>query len=106
MFLRTSFLLFTLVATGAPAAVAQAPAQLSPRQLFDQACQTCHGNAQVPRAADPAVLRQMTPERIYGVLTTGVMQAQAQNLSDQAKRTIAGPWATASSERGNRVHSS
>ena len=61
----------------------------SPRQLFDQACQTCHGNAQVPRAADPAVLRQMSPERIYGALTTGAMQAQGQSLSDQARRAIA-----------------
>ena len=76
-----------LVVTALPA-LAQTPGP-SPRQLFDQACQTCHGNAQVPRAADPAVLRQMSPERIYGVLTTGVMQAQGQTLSDQAKRAIA-----------------
>ena len=67
---------------------AQTPAP-SPRQLFDQACQTCHGNPQVPRAADPAVLRRMTPERIYGILTTGVMQPQASSLSDPAKRAIA-----------------
>ena len=73
---------------GAVPALAQPPA-LSPRQLFDQACQNCHGNAQVPRAADPAVLRQMTPERIYGALTTGAMQAQGQSLSNQAKRAIA-----------------
>ena len=31
----------------------------------------------------------MTPERIYGVLTTGVMQPQAASLSDPAKRAIA-----------------
>ena len=31
----------------------------------------------------------MTPERIYGVLTTGVMQAQSASLSAQAKRAIA-----------------
>ncbi len=76
-----------LVVTAVPA-LAQTPGP-SPRQLFEQACQTCHGNAQVPGAADPAVLRQMTPERIYGVLTTGVMQAQGQSLSDPAKRAIA-----------------
>ena len=70
----------------APCAFAQTA---SPRQLFDQACQNCHGNAQVPRAADPALLRQLSPERIYGALTTGAMQAQGQSLSDQAKRAIA-----------------
>jgi len=87
MFLQTAFLLFALIGIALPAA-AQTPAA-SPRQLFDQACQTCHGNPQVPRAADPAVLRRMTPERIYGVLTTGVMQPQASSLSDAAKRAIA-----------------
>ena len=35
------------------------------------------------------MLRRLTPERIYGVLTTGVMQPQAATLSDQAKRAIA-----------------
>ena len=85
MHLRTPFVLLALAGLGAPVS-AQTP---SPRQLFDQACQTCHGNPQVPRAADPAVLRQMTPERIYGVLTTGVMQAQSASLSAQAKRAIA-----------------
>ena len=78
MLLRTAFLLFAIVGAVAPA-LAQTPGP-SPRQLFDQACQTCHGNPQVPRAADPAVLRQMSPERIYGVLTTGVMQPQASSL--------------------------
>ena len=66
-----------------------APPALSPRQQFDQSCQTCHGNPAVPRAADPSVLRRMTPERIYDALTTGVMQSQAQALSDQARRGIA-----------------
>ena len=69
---------------GAPAAP-----PLSARQQFDQSCQTCHGNPTVPRAADPSVLRRMTPERIYDALTTGVMQSQAQALSDQARRGIA-----------------
>jgi polyvinyl alcohol dehydrogenase (cytochrome) len=71
-------------ATSAP----QAPAPPSPRQLFDQACLTCHGNAAVPRAADPSVLRRMTPERVYEVLTEGVMRVQAQDLDDAAKRAI------------------
>ena len=68
----------------------QAPAP-SARQLFDRACLTCHGNADIPRAADPSVLRGMTPERVYEALTTGVMrdQAQEQGLDDGARRAIA-----------------
>src|SRR5687767_1341889 len=69
----------------------QGPAAPTPRQLFDRACVTCHGNAAVPRAADPSVLRRMTPEQVYESLTTGVMSAQAQEqrLDDAARRAIA-----------------
>ena len=67
----------------------QAPTAPSPRQLFDQTCVTCHGNPAVPRAADPSVLRRMTPERVYEALTTGVMRAQARDLDDAARRAIA-----------------
>ena len=70
----------------APAPAAAAP---SPRQLFDQRCLTCHGRTDVPRAADPAVLRRMTPEHVYAALTTGVMQTQAEGLSDADRRAIA-----------------
>src|SRR5688572_32086353 len=58
-------------ATAPAPAVAQAPAPApapSPRQLFDQRCLTCHGRADVPRAADPAVLRRLTPESVYAAL--------------------------------------
>jgi polyvinyl alcohol dehydrogenase (cytochrome) len=71
------------------ASAQQAPAPPSPRQLFDQSCVTCHGNTAVERAADPSVLRRMTPERIYESLTTGVMRVQAQELDDAARRAIA-----------------
>ena len=72
----------------AAATSAQTPAS-SPRQLFDQRCQTCHGSADVPQAADPAILRRMTPERIYDALTVGSMQAQSQGVSDTDRRAIA-----------------
>jgi polyvinyl alcohol dehydrogenase (cytochrome) len=80
-----------LCATGGTRISAQqAPAPApSPRQLFDQTCVTCHGNPAVPRAADPAVLRRMTPERVYEALTTGVMSAQARDLDDAARRAVA-----------------
>ena len=87
--LRTAATAVVLVLAAAVPSFAQAPPAPSPRQAFDQACLTCHGNPAVPRAADPAVLRRMTPERIYEALTTGVMRAQAENLSDDARRGIA-----------------
>jgi polyvinyl alcohol dehydrogenase (cytochrome) len=54
-------------------------------------CASCHESTdpaqhQAPRTA---VLKQMTPERIYESLTTGTMRAAAANLSDQDKRVIA-----------------
>jgi polyvinyl alcohol dehydrogenase (cytochrome) len=57
--------------------------------LFQQNCTSCHGNPDVPRAPSPTAVRAMTPEKIYEALTTGVMQVQAQKLSDLAKRRIA-----------------
>ena len=56
---------------------------------FGAYCRTCHGNPQVERAPDPAVLKQMPPERIYEAITTGVMKEQAKDLSDADKRAIA-----------------
>ena len=37
----------------------------------------------------PAAIREMSPEKIYDALATGVMQTQAQSLSDAQKRTVA-----------------
>jgi polyvinyl alcohol dehydrogenase (cytochrome) len=82
-------LVLFLVLSVADVGFAQAPPSPSARQLFDQSCTACHGNPEVSRAADPAVLRRMTPERIYEALTTGVMRVQAQDLSDAARRGIA-----------------
>jgi polyvinyl alcohol dehydrogenase (cytochrome) len=56
---------------------------------FERECTKCHGNAAVERAPSPAAIRQMPPERIYAALTTGVMQTQAANLSDEQKRRLA-----------------
>jgi len=69
----------------------QAAAAQSPEagRLFEQSCMTCHGNAAIEKAPDPAVLRQMSPEVIYKALTTGAMVPQAAPLSDEEKRMIA-----------------
>jgi polyvinyl alcohol dehydrogenase (cytochrome) len=69
-------------------ALAQTLAQ-TPGQLFDQRCATCHGSGTNERAPDPSVLRRMAPEQIYAALTTGVMQAAADGLTDAQKRALA-----------------
>ena len=53
-------------------------------------CASCH-EATDPghQAPSTAVLKQMTPERILEVLTTGSMRSNAANVSDQDKRLIA-----------------
>ena len=56
---------------------------------FRTNCAGCHGGGQVPNAPDLAVLRQMSPEKIYRAMTTGTMQAMAKNLTDQQKISIA-----------------
>lgn len=68
------------------AASAQTPDTV---KLFGQYCLTCHANSKVERAPDATVLRQFPPERIYEALTTGAMQVQAMQLSDEQKRSIA-----------------
>jgi polyvinyl alcohol dehydrogenase (cytochrome) len=59
--------------------------------VFETQCTRCHGNpaAAQSRAPDPAVIRQMSPERIYDALTTGVMKAEALKLTDAQKRRVA-----------------
>lgn len=59
--------------------------------VFETQCTRCHGNpaAAQTRAPDPAAIRQMSPERIYDALTTGVMKAEAEHLSDAQKRGVA-----------------
>ncbi len=56
---------------------------------FQTRCMTCHGNPAVPRAPQPAVIRQMSPETIYEAVTTGKMKSQGDSLSDQQKRMLA-----------------
>ena len=56
---------------------------------FQTQCSVCHGNPNVDRAPSPAALREMSPEKIYDALATGVMQTQAQSLTDAQKRTVA-----------------
>lgn len=57
--------------------------------IFGNACESCHGNPKVDSAPTPATLKQMTPEHIYQVITTGSMAGNAKDLTDQQKRDIA-----------------
>src|SRR6516164_9036347 len=57
--------------------------------VFQQRCMGCHGNSNVERAPSPAAIREMSPERIYEALTTGVMKGQGADLTDDQKRMTA-----------------
>jgi polyvinyl alcohol dehydrogenase (cytochrome) len=57
--------------------------------IFQTQCVACHGNPKVDRAPSPNAIREMSPERIYEALTTGVMKVQGDKLSDQDRRGVA-----------------
>ncbi len=58
-------------------------------QYFNN-CASCHESSDPARQAPAtSVLKQMTPERILEVMTTGAMRNAAASLSDQDKRLIA-----------------
>lgn len=85
-----------VLASGLSTLLAQTPAPtLAPGgtelgfRTFQSKCMGCHGNPNVERAPSPAAIREMTPERIYAALTTGVMKTQGQSLTDGEKRTLA-----------------
>ncbi len=50
---------------------------------------SCHGNSNVERAPSPAAIREMSPEKIYEALTTGVMKGQGDALSEDQRRMVA-----------------
>ena len=55
--------------------------------IFGNSCGGCHGKLEA--APPPAMLKKLTPEKIYEALTTGDMKNQAANLTDVQKRDIA-----------------
>jgi polyvinyl alcohol dehydrogenase (cytochrome) len=57
--------------------------------VFEQHCMSCHGNPNVPRAPQPSVIRQMSAERIYDALTTGLMKAQGATLTEDQRKMLA-----------------
>src|ERR1700740_3269141 len=55
--------------------------------IFGNSCEGCHGK--LDSAPPPAMLKKLTPEKIYEALTTGNMKNQAADLTDIQKRDIA-----------------
>jgi polyvinyl alcohol dehydrogenase (cytochrome) len=74
------------------------PARMAAQTLFNSNCVTCHQNVKASAvesapgaktAPSTETLGQMTPEAIYGALTTGIMAQEARNLSSAEKQVIA-----------------
>lgn len=58
--------------------------------IFQQRCLNCHGKAEYERAPKPAALREMSPEHLYEVLTTGIMfPIIGKDLSQRERRLVA-----------------
>src|SRR3569832_1451477 len=55
--------------------------------IFGNTCEQCHGK--IESAHSTAILKKMTPERIYHALTQGDMVPMAKDLTDLQKRQIA-----------------
>src|ERR1051325_12179413 len=68
---------------------APAPGTESGFATFQTQCAQCHGNPNVERAPSAEALRQMSPEKIYTALTTGVMQQQGSALNAGQKKAVA-----------------
>src|SRR5947207_3003264 len=78
-----------LLAAAAPGFAQGLSESTGVNQYFNN-CASCHeGNDPGHQAPLTGVLKQMTPERILEVLTTGSMRTNAANVSDQDKRLIA-----------------
>lgn len=70
-----------------PAGVVPGTTEGAGSTIFGNKCEQCHGK--VESAPAPAILKKMTPEHIYEVLTTGDMVPMAKDLTDQQKKDIA-----------------
>ena len=76
-------------AASRPAAVGRSAGTETGFATFQTRCMSCHGNPNVPRAPQPAAIRQMSPERIYDALTTGPMKSQGDALTEDQRRMVA-----------------
>jgi polyvinyl alcohol dehydrogenase (cytochrome) len=66
------------------------PSVLQGFGLFQQRCLSCHGNPAFKEAPSPEALREMTPEHVFEVLSTGAMYPiVGRSLSDDQRRSVA-----------------
>jgi polyvinyl alcohol dehydrogenase (cytochrome) len=72
---------------GSPPAGVHGTTEGAGSTIFGNYCENCHGR--VDSAPAPAMLKKMTPEHIYYVLTQGDMVPMAKDLTDQQKKDIA-----------------
>ena len=72
-----------------PCLFAQGLSESTGINLFKNNCTSCHGVTPVERAPTEATIRQMPPERIYEIITTGSMKENAAALTDANKRLLA-----------------
>ncbi|MGE0407476.1 MAG: PQQ-binding-like beta-propeller repeat protein, partial [Candidatus Korobacteraceae bacterium] len=56
-------------------------------KLFQYYCTGCHGK--IPEAPTVDILKKLTPEKIYEVMTTGAMKTQAANIKEEEKIALA-----------------
>jgi polyvinyl alcohol dehydrogenase (cytochrome) len=67
-----------------------APSVLQGFGLFQQRCLSCHGNPAFKEAPSPEALREMTPEHVFEVLSTGAMYPiVGKSLSEDQRRSVA-----------------
>lgn len=58
------------------------------RQIYQQACATCHGNPDMPRAHSFETLRMMNTQTLTLALTEGIMSAQGASLSPAQRAQV------------------
>ena len=77
-------------ATEREKSAAPAPSVLEGFALFQQRCLGCHGNPAFKEAPSPEALREMTPEHVFEVLSSGAMYPiVGKSLSDDQRRSVA-----------------
>src|SRR5262245_18981706 len=72
---------------GAPPVPTDGISEGLPYKLFQFHCTGCHGN--IAEAPPVDILKKLTPENIYEVISTGSMKGQAAHLKEDEKVAIA-----------------
>ena len=102
--MRLPSLALFVVVVSVTSALAQTPQGVDGEGLYAERCAKCH-EAGVPRAANRAALRQLSPDAIRGALTTGVMRSQGAELTqaqiEALARTVGNATAIAASATNN-----